>query len=488
MGNLDAVIVGAGPNGLAAAVTLARAGLAVEVFERASTVGGGARTAATTLPGYLHDLGSAVHPMAIVSPFFREFGLTERVSFVTPEVSYAHVLGSLPGEIGLAHHSLSATAEGLGRDGRAWTALFGHLAERADALLEIVGDTLVRVPRHPVTLARFGLRALEQGSPAWNVRFRDQTARAMLAGLAAHASGRMPHPVRAGAGLVLGALAHAGGWPIPIGGSQAISDALAADLLAHGGRIHLDSEVRDVRELPAARALMLDVAAPVAARIASAQLSPAARHRLERIRFGAGAFRLDLAVSAPIPWRDPRLASAGTVHLGGSRTSIARAESLTTGSGRVPGVLPPHPFVLLSQPSLFDPSRAPAGMHTVWAYTHVPADSPVDASEVILTTIEEAAPGFRDTIVASHSRTAPQLELENPSLVGGDISGGLMDLRQALLRPRAVNPWLLGGSVYLASSSASPGPGVNGLAGWRAAQAALTREFGLPAPDIGPGS
>jgi phytoene dehydrogenase-like protein len=195
-----------------------------------------------------------------------------------------------------------------------------------------------------------------------------------------------------------------------------------------------------------------------------------------------------LAVSAPIPWRDPRLASAGTVHLGGSRTSIARAESLTTGSGRVRGVLPAHPFVLLSQPSLFDPSRAPSGMHTVWAYTHVPAGSPVDASEVIIATIEEAAPGFRDTIVASHSRTAPQLELENPSLVGGDISGGLMDLRQALLRPRAVNPWLLGGSVYLASSSASPGPGVNGLAGWRAALAALTREFGLPAPDIGPES
>jgi phytoene dehydrogenase-like protein len=304
----------------------------------------------------------------------------------------------------------------------------------------------------------------------------------MVAGLAAHASGRMPHPVRAGAGLLLGALAHARGWPIPVGGSQAISDALAADLLAHGGRIHLDHEVHDVRELPTA-AVLLDVASPVAARIAAARLSPAARHRLERVRFGAGVFRLDLAVNAPIPWRDPRLASAGTVHLGGSRARIAEAERLTNGPR---GTMPSHPFVLLSQPSLFDPTRAPSGMHTVWAYTHVPAGSAVDAEEAIVATIEVAAPGFRDTIVASHSRTAPQLELENPSLIGGDISGGLVDIRQMVSRPRAFDPWLLAPGLYLASSSAAPGPGVNGLAGWRAALAALAREFDLPTPTLGP--
>ncbi len=482
MGNPDAVVVGAGPNGLAAAVTLARAGLTVEVFERASTVGGAARTAETTLPGYLHDLGSAVHPMAVASPFFREFGLASRVAFVTPEVSYGHVL---EGSVGLAYRSLPDTVDGLGRDGAAWERLFAPLIGDPDALLDVVGDTLLRVPSHPVLLARFGLRALEQGSPAWNARFRGATARAMLGGLAAHASGRMPHPVRAGAGLVLGALAHARGWPIPVGGSQAISDALAADLLAHGGRIHLDSEVHDVRSLPVARAMLLDVAAPVAARIAAARLTPAARHRLERVRFGAGAVRLDLAVSAPIPWRDPRLASAGTVHLGGTRTAIADAERVTA-----EGHMPEHPFVLLSQPSLFDPSRAPAGMHTVWAYTHVPAGSPIDAAEAIIATIEAAAPGFRDTIVAQHSRTAPQLERENPSLVGGDISGGLIDLRQTLARPRLVDPWRLASGLYLASSSAAPGPGVNGLAGWRAARAALTHEFGLPAsaewPALGP--
>lgn len=473
MGNPDAVVVGAGPNGLAAAVTLARAGLAVEVFERASTIGGGARTAETTLPGYLHDLGSAVHPMAVASPFFREFGLASRVTFVTPELSYAHVLGS---SVGLAHRSLSDTVVELGRDGLAWQRLFEPLVGDADALLDVVGDTLLRIPSHPALLARFGVRALEQGSLAWNTRFRGATARAMLGGLAAHATGPMPHPVRAGAGLVLGALAHARGWPIPVGGSQAISDALASDLRAHGGRIHLDSEVRDVRSLPAARAMLLDVAAPVAARIAAGRLTSAARQRLERVRFGAGAFRLDLAVSAPIPWRDPRLASAGTVHLGGTRTAIADAEKLTT-SGR----MPEHPFVLLSQPSLFDPSRAPAGMHTVWAYTHVPAGSPVDAEDAILATIEAAAPGFRDTVVAHHSSTAPQLELENPSLVGGDISGGLIDIRQTLARPRLFDPWRLADGLYLASSSAAPGPGVNGLAGWRAARAALTQEFGLPA-------
>lgn len=484
MSNPDAVVVGAGPNGLAAAVTLARAGLAVEVVERASTVGGGARTAETTLPGYLHDLGSAVHPMAFASPFFRAFGIESRIGFALPDVSYAHVLGG-GREPGLASRSLDATVAGLGRDGRAWARLFGPLAREADALLDVIGDVLVRVPDHPLLLARFGLGALEQGSPAWNLRFRDQTARAMLTGLAAHATGRMPHPVRAGAGLLLGALAHARGWPIPLGGSQAISDALAADLLAHGGRIHLDSEVTDVRELSSATAVLLDVASPVAARIAAARLSSSARRRLERVRFGAGVFRLDLAVSAPIPWRDARLAQAGTVHLGGTRAEIARAERGTQGPR---GVLAEHPFVLLSQPSLFDPSRAPAGKHTVWAYTHVPAGSAVDAAESMIATIEAAAPGFRDTIIASHSRTASQLEIENPSLVGGDISGGVIDVRQTVLRPRARDPWHLADGLYLASSSAAPGPGVNGLAGWRAARSALDREFGLPSPDLGPES
>jgi phytoene dehydrogenase-like protein len=499
-GTADAVVVGAGPNGLAAAVTLARAGLRVEVFERAATIGGAARTAETTLPGYRHDLGSAVHPMALASPFFRAFEIESRVSFVVPEVSYAHVVrgdgvggaagvGGGGGEtgssggVGLAWRSMEATVAGLGRDGRAWASLFEPLAQHADELLDIVGDTLLRVPRHPALLARFGLRALEQGTAAWTLRFRDETAPALLAGLAAHASGPMPHPVRAGAGLVLGALAHARGWPIPIGGSQSISDALAADLLAHGGLLHVDSEVRDVRELPAARTVLLDVSAPIAARIGSARLSEASRRRLRRVRFGNAAFRLDLAVSAPIPWRDERLALAGTVHLGGTRAAIAAAERATSGAR---GVLPRHPFVLLSQPSLFDPTRSPTGMHTVWAYTHVPAGSTVDASEAILETIESAAPGFRDTIVARSSRTAQQLELENPSLVGGDITGGINDIRQTLARPRLLDPWRIGEGLYLASSSAAPGPGVNGLAGWRAAQAALHREFGLPSPELGP--
>ena len=478
--SVDAVVVGAGPNGLAAAVTLARAGLAVEVFERASTVGGGARTAATTMPGYLHDLGSAVHPMALASPFFRAFGIESRVEFVVPEASYAHVLG--PDSVGIAWHSLDATAEGLGRDGDAWRSLLGPLAAKPDALLATIGDTLVRLPPHPLTLARFGLRALEQGSPAWNLRFREQTARAMIAGLAAHASGRMPNPVRAGAGLVLGALAHARGWPIPVGGSQAISDALAADLLAHGGVIRLDHEVHDLHELPPARATLLDVSAPIAARIAGERLSAASRRRLERVRFGNASFRVDLATSAPIPWRDERLARAGTVHLGGTQAAIAAAERAISGPAGVPAR---HPFVLLSQPSLFDATRAPSGMHTVWAYTHVPGGSGVDASEAILSTIESAAPGFRDTIVGRHSRTAQQLELENPSLVGGDITGGVNDLRQTIARPSVFDPWRVGDGVYLASSSAAPGPGVNGLAGWRAALAALHREFGLPGPALG---
>lgn len=477
----DAVVVGAGPNGLAAAVTLARAGLSVEVYERASAVGGGARTEATTLPGFVHDLGSAIHPMAFASPFFQKFGLEAAVEFVTPAVSYAHVLGA---EIGLAHHSLELTAEGLGRDGPAWRRLFGPLSHDPDALMDVVGNALLRLPTHPLALARLGLRALEQGTPAWTLRFRDRTAPAMLTGLVAHASGRMPNPARAGAGIVLGALAHARGWPIPVGGSQAISDALAVDLVAHGGRIHLDSEVHELGELPSARAVLLDVAAPVAARLSGDRLSPARRRMLERVRYGAGVFRLDLATSAPIPWRDARVGAAGTVHLGGTRAQIADAERRTNSRH---AALPARPFVLLSQPTLFDPSRAPAGMHTVWAYTHVPAGSPVDASEAILATIEAAAPGFRDTIVASHSRNAVQLEFENPNLVGGDISGGVIDLRQTIARPRLVHPSRLASGLYLASSSAAPGPGVNGLSGWIAARGALRREFGLPEPELGPG-
>ena len=494
MSTPDAIVVGAGPNGLAAAVTLARAGLAVELFERNSTVGGGARTAETTVPGFRHDLGSAVHPMALASPFFRAFGIERRVAFVVPEVSYAHPLGSGDGHgaggrgearAGLAWRDLDRAVDELGRDGGAWRRLFAPLVRESGALLDIVGDTLLRVPRHPLTLARFGLRSIEQGGPAWNLRFRDETAPAMLTGLAAHAAGRMPHPVRAGAGLLLGALAHARGWPIPVGGSQAISDALAVDFVAHGGRIHLDVEVADVRELPAARVLLLDVAAPIAARIAAGRLPEASRRRLERMRFGAGVFRLDLAVNAPIPWSDERIGRAGTVHLGGTRPQLAEAERRTSGPN---GVLPPHPFVLLSQPTLFDPSRAPAGKHTVWAYTHVPAGSSIDAEQAILATVEAAAPGFRDTIIASASRTATQLEMENPSLIGGDISGGLIDLRQTVFRPRARHPWRIGDGVFLASSSAAPGPGVNGLAGWRAALDALSLEFDAPAPELGPES
>ena len=471
---VDAVIVGAGPNGLAAAVTLARAGLSVELYERGSAVGGAAGSAELTEPGFLHDTGSAVHPMALASPFFRWFGLEERVAFVHPPIGYAHPLGD---RTALAFPSLEETVSGLGTDGPAWRRLFAPLVDAGDELLSVAANRLLRIPPHPGILARFGLRALEQGSPLWNLRFREERAPAMLAGLFAHAAGRMPHPVRAGAGLLLGALQHGRGWPIPVGGSQAISDALAMDFGAHGGRIHLGTEVTDLRELPPARAVLLDLAAPHAARVAGDRLPEGYRRRLAATRFGAGIFKLDLATSAPIPWRDARTTSAGTIHLGGTRRAIAASEARIA-SGANGG---PEPFILLSQPSLFDRSRAPAGRQTVWAYCHVPPASGIDATETVIAAIERQAPGFRDTIIAQRASTARDLELLDPNLVGGDLSGGVIDIRQTLARPRLFgSPWRMPArGLYLASSSATPGPGVHGLAGWYAAREALAREFGI---------
>lgn len=484
MADLDAIVVGAGPNGLAAAVTLARAGLAVRVYEREATIGGGSRTAELTLPGFAHDVCSAVHPLALASRFFRRFGLAERIELRVPELSFGHPLDG--GRAGLAWRDLDRTVEGLGRDGTAYRRLMGPLVARADRVAQFVGSSLLQVPRHPITVARFGLRALELGSPAADLRFADEEAPGMLTGVAAHAIRRMPSLATAGTALSLTAHAHARGWPVPVGGSQRIVDALADDLRAHGGEIVTDVEVGSLDELPSARAVLFDTTPRALLRIAGDRLPDAYRRRLRRFRYGAGAAKVDFALSGPVPWANPDLARAGTVHVGGTRAEIARGEA-DVAAGRHPD----SPYVLVAQPSVVDDTRAPAGSHTLWTYTHVPSGSTLDRTEAVIRQLERFAPGFRDVVLASASKTAAQMEAENPNYVGGDIAGGAAGLRQLVARPVfSTDPWRTPtDGLYLCSSSTVPGPGVHGLSGYYAARSALRHGFGiLTPPSLAPGS
>lgn len=477
----DVVVVGSGPNGLAAAVTLARAGLSVQVVERNAVAGGGARTLELTLPGFRHDVCSAVHPLALASEFFRAFQLDRRVSFAVPEASFGQPLDGGRGAV--AYRSLERTADELGRDGRAYARLMGPLAARADEIAVFTGAPLLPAPRHPLAFLRFGLAALEQGGPAWNARFHEDAAPALLTGVMAHAILHLPSLGTVGAGLSLAAYAHARGWPIPVGGSQSIADALVADLEAHGGSVRTGVEVSSLDELPRSRVVILDTSTRALLRLAGERAPAAYRRRLERFRYGNGVAKVDFALSDPVPWTDERLRRAGTVHVGGTRAQIARAEN-EVAQGRHPHA----PFVLVSQPTLFDPSRAPAGRHTLWAYTHVPAGSRADRTEEVTAQIERFAPGFRDTVLASASMDAGQVEAHNPNYIGGDISAGEPSLAQLIARPVAsAEPWRTPiPGVYLCSASAAPGPGVHGMVGWRAALSVLRHEFGVrEAPRLG---
>lgn len=477
---MDVVIVGSGPNGMAAAVTMARAGLAVRVYERGPTIGGGSRTLESTLPGFRHDVCSAVHPMALASGFFRKFELEKRIELAVPEISYGHPLDG--GRAGIAWRDLDRTTEALGQDGPAWKRLFAPLVDHANEVAQFSGSNIVQVPRHPVTVARLGLRILEQGSAAWNLRFREEEARAMLTGVNAHSIRRMPSLSTAAAGLVLATHAHARGWPIPIGGSQAIIDAMADDLVAHGGEIVTDTEVFRLSELPPARAVMFDTSARSLARIARDALPDRYLRALGRFRYGNAVAKVDFALSAAVPWTNPHLRTAGTVHVGGSRAELAASEA-DVAAGRHPA----SPYVLASQPSIVDPSRAPAGQHVLWAYTHVPAGSTVDRTEAVVAQLERFAPGFRDTILASASESAVDVHAYNSNYVGGDIAAGEPSLPQLIARPvLSTDPWRTPGKgVYLCSSSTPPGPGVHGLAGYYAARSALKAEFGMTPPRLG---
>ena len=453
-----AVVVGSGPNGLSAAILLARAGIAVTVHEAADEIGGGARTAELTLPGYLHDVCSAVHPMAACSPCFEQFPLAQfGLAWIHPAAPLAHPLDD--GSAVMLERSLDATAANLGADGPAWRALFGPIAAHWRDLRHDVLAPL-GIPRHPFVMANFGRHALRSARGLAEARFRGPRARALFAGIAAHSTLPLEAMPSAGVALVLGAVAHVSGWPISRGGSQRISDALAGYLISLGGEVLTDSRVDS---LPSAPLVMCDVTPRQLLKLAGSRLPAGYRESLARYRYGPGVFKLDFALDAPIPWRAPDCARAGTVHLGGALEEIAQWEATCTG----------RPFVLLAQPSLFDRTRAPAGKHTVWAYCHVPNGSTGDFTDAIEQQIERFAPGFRSRILARHVLTPAKLEARNANLVGGDIVGGSMALSQTFLRPNWRRHRTPIHGVYLCSSSTPPGGSVHGMCGYFAVKAAF---------------
>lgn len=467
----DAVVVGSGPNGLAAAIALARAGRSVLVREAANELGGGLRSAELTLPGFVHDLCSAIHPLAAASPFLRTLPLADHgLEWIDPPSPLAHPLEGA--EAVVVRRSVEETAERLGRDGKSYARLFRPLADDWPRLEQALLGPLVRPPRHPVALARFGLNALSPAQGLARRKFSDERARALFAGLAAHSSLPLEKPGSAAFALVLGLTAHAVGWPLPRGGSQKLADALASYLRSLGGEIAAGAPVESLDDLAGARTVLCDVTPRQFLRLAGDRLNGRYRRALERYRYGPGVFKVDWALAGPIPWSAPECAEGGTVHLGPTLAEIAASE-------RAPerGEVSERPFVLLAQPTMFDPSRAPPGRHTAWGYCHVSNGSAVDMTAAIERQIERFAPGFGERILARHVAGPADLERRNGNLVGGDISGGANDLRQLIARP-ALRPVPYStplAGVYLCSASTPPGGGVHGMCGYLAARAALSR-------------
>ena len=469
----QAVVVGAGPNGLAAAITLAQAGWRVRILEASETIGGGLRSAELTLPGFVHDVCSAIHPLAVSSPFFRSLPLSEAgLEWLHPEIELAHPLGA--GDAVCLHRSVEETAARLGGDGPAYRRWMLPMTRHADAVFSEALQPMLHFPRHPVTLARFGLRAIWPANGFARALFAGGPGRALLAGMAAHSFLPLSAPGSAAFATVLSMAGHASGWPIPRGGSQRIAEALAAHFRGLGGEIETGRRIERLSDLPEARVFLFDVTAPQFARIAADRLPASYLRRLRAFRQGPGVFKVDYALSAPIPWAAEPCRRAGTVHVGGAIEEIAQSE-YEVSQGRHPE----RPFVLVAQQSLFDPTRAPAGKHTLWAYCHVPNRSTVDMSDRIELQIERFAPGFRDCILARHRMDTAAMERRNANLVGGDINGGAADLPQLLARPiLSPTPYRtpLPGH-YLCSSSTPPGGGVHGMCGWHAARLALRDLF-----------
>jgi phytoene dehydrogenase-like protein len=459
----DAVVIGAGPNGLVAAIEIARAGRSVLVLEAAPVAGGGMRTEALTLPGFRHDVCSSIHPLGIASPALRALPLAEHgVQWVHPDAPLAHPLDD--GAVVL-ERSVDATAEALGSDGERWRSLTATVpAELIDDLLDPWS-----VPRHPVAMARFAAPGI-RSALAVGRGFGGDRAAALLAGLAAHSVMPLDAPITAGVGLVLGGLAHEVGWPLVAGGSQSLADALVDILRGAGGEVRTGHRVASVGDLPPARAVLADTSPRGLAAILGGAAPERWARRVMRFRHGPGVFKVDWALDRPVPWKDPQVARAATVHVGGTMAEIARAEAEVNA-----GVHPERPFVLLAQTSRFDPTRAPDGRHTLWGYCHVPSGSRVDMTERVEAQIERFAPGFRDCIVARHTMDTVAMEDHDANYVGGDIGGGLNDLRQFVFRPTvSPRPWKLPvDDWYLCSSSIPPGGGVHGMCGRKAARSAL---------------
>ena len=464
----DAVVIGSGPNGLSAAIALAQAGCKVVVFEANDTIGGGARSAELTLPGFTHDVCSAVHPWAIASPFWSTLPLASHgLEWIEPPVMIGHPFDD--GSAAIALRSIEATANGLGRDGAAYKKMLGAVVRDwpriSDAVLGPPG-----IPRHPFALARFGLRALRSINSLTAGAFKDEPAKALLTGSAAHDLMALNRALTAGVGLTMGALSHMGGWPIARGGSQKISNALAAHLKSLGGELVTGTRVTDVDKLPAAKIVMCDLSPKPLLAIAGHKFPAGYRRALERYRYGMGVFKVDWALADTIPWKSAECRRAGTLHLGGTSKEISDAEQQTS-AGRIPD----RPFVLLSQPTVFDPSRAPGGQQIAWGYCHVPLGSTVDMLDRIERQIERFAPGFRERVLARAVTTPAQLEANNANLVGGDIGMGATDLSQFFTRPTWRNYATPVKGLYICSASTPPGPGVHGMCGYHAAQLALHR-------------
>ena len=461
----DAVVVGAGPNGLAAAITLKRKFRSVLLVEAKETVGGGARSAELTLPGFVHDVCSAVQPLALSSPFFRGLGL-ERfgLEWVHPEIPLAHPFED--GGVLCLHRSLEATAEALGPDGRAYREMLQPFVENHERLLSDVLKPLP-LPENPILMARFGLKALRTARNLAEAKFRGAQTRALFAGLAAHAMIPLEKPATAAFGILLAVLAHGVGWPVVKGGSQKLADALAACFRESGGEIRTGVEVRAMGDLPRAERYVFDVTPRQLLAIEGLGLSEGYRAKLSRFRYGPGVCKSDWALAGPIPWKAEACRRAGTVHLGGSLEEIGAAIRDAHEGRKCPA-----PYVVLAQQSLCDPTRAPAGRHTAWAYCHVPHGSPEDMTPVIEERIERLAPGFRALILARSSMPATAMERHNANYVGGDINGGVQDLRQLYSRPvLSLFPYRTSQkNIYICSSSTPPGGGVHGLCGYYAAR------------------
>ncbi|KGO91805.1 phytoene desaturase family protein [Flavobacterium subsaxonicum] len=473
----DAIVVGSGPNGLAAAITMQQQGLSVLIVEAKSTIGGGLRTAELTLPGYRHDVCSAVHPMAISSPFLKTLPLQDHgLEYIHPAIAAAHPMDD--GSVGLLKKSIADTAKSLGQDAETYTKLVTPIVDYWPKIAGNVLGPLSLTPKSPINMGRFGLMAMTSAQ-MFSKRFKSDVAKGFWAGMAAHSIQPLSNLTTSAIGLVLMSAGHLGGWPIPKGGSQQIANAMASYFTSIGGKIETDFYVRSLDQLPSSKTILFDITPKQLLTIAGHTFSTIYKWQLERYRYGMGVFKVDWALDGPVPFTAAETRLAGTVHIGGTFNEIATGEDMTS-----KGKNPDKPFVLLAQPSQFDPTRAPEGKHTAWAYCHVPNGSTANRTEAIEKQVERFAPGFRDLIKGTSTMDTAQIETYNPNYIGGDINGGILDISQLFTRPALrLSPYKTSTKgLYICSSSTPPGGGVHGMCGFYAAKKALKDIFNISIP------